>query len=245
MGMIFVNIVDILIFLFILCSALIGMKRGFTKELICFIGFFLIVILSFIFKNYLSILMYEHLPFFKFSGLFKGITTLNILIYEVIAFFITLSLLLIIFRIIKLISSVFEKLLSLTIILGIPSKILGFIIGIIDGITWTFIILYIVSLPIFNIKEIENSKLKKVILEQTPILSNMVKDTISSTNEFIELKDEYIKDKNITNTEFDRKAIDIFLKNKIISKESVEKLVEKDKLKIDNIEEILEKYEEE
>ena len=41
-------IVDVIIFLLILSSALLGLKRGFTKELVCFLGFFIIIILAFV-----------------------------------------------------------------------------------------------------------------------------------------------------------------------------------------------------
>lgn len=239
------NIVDILIILFILSSALMGMRKGFTKELISYLGFFIIVILAFILKNPISMFMYEHLPFFSFSGIFKGVVTLNILVYEVIAFFIVVSILLIIFRVIMFISSVFEKLLSITIILGIPSKILGFIVGIFDGITWAFIILYIVSLPVFNIKVVEQSKFRKPILENTPILSNLVEPTVKATTEFVELKNEYTNDEKMTSNEFDLKAMDIFLEYKVISIESANKLKEKNKLNIKNIDKVLNKYKEE
>ena len=42
------NIIDIGIILFILSGAIIGLKRGFTKQLVSSIGCILIVILSFI-----------------------------------------------------------------------------------------------------------------------------------------------------------------------------------------------------
>ena len=84
-------IIDIIIVLIILFSALLGFKRGFTKELVSFLGFFIIIILAFVLKNPLSKLMYEYLPFFKFSWLIKGATSLNILLYEILSFFIVLS----------------------------------------------------------------------------------------------------------------------------------------------------------
>ena len=70
--------------------------------------------------------MYEKLPFFNFGGIFKGVTVLNILIYELIAFFVVLAVLFVLLRIFTFFSFMIEKILDLTIILGIPSKILGF-----------------------------------------------------------------------------------------------------------------------
>ena len=45
------NIVDVLIILIVACGAVIGFKRGFFKELVMTVGFLLVFIVSFIFKN--------------------------------------------------------------------------------------------------------------------------------------------------------------------------------------------------
>lgn len=235
--------VDIIIILVILLSGVIGLKRGFTKELVCFLGFFLVIILSFILKNPVSSFFYNHLPFFKFGGLFKGITSINILLYEVLAFLIVASILLIILRVVIFATSVFEKLLKLTFILGLPSKILGCIIGLIEGVVWCFIILYIVSLPLFNIKIVNDSKLKDEILTKTPILTNITNDTVKTFDELENLKDDY-KNKKITNNEFDLESIDVLLKYKVISVNSLEKLVKDKKINIKNINKVINKYKE-
>ena len=60
------NIIDFIIILFILSGAIIGFKRGFTRQLVSLVSFFAIIILAFMFKNPVSIFLYEHLPFFKF-----------------------------------------------------------------------------------------------------------------------------------------------------------------------------------
>ena len=235
--------VDIIIILIILLSGVIGLKRGFTKELVCFLGFFLVIVLSFILKNPVSSFFYNHLPFFKFGGLFKGITSINILLYEVLAFLIIASILLIILRLVIFATSVFEKLLKLTIILGIPSKILGCVLGLIEGVVWCFIILYIVSLPLFNIKEVNESKLKDDILKKTPILTNITKDTVNTFTEFEQLKDDY-KNKKISNNKFDLETMDVLLKYKVISVDSLEKLVKNKKVNIKNISKVINKYKE-
>lgn len=239
------SIVDLIFIMVIIISGLIGFKRGFTKELVCFVGFFLIIVLSFLLKNPLSTLMYEYLPFFKFGGSLKGVTSINILLYEGISFFIIMSILMTIFSFIVFASTVFERLLKMTFILGIPSKILGLVLGLIEGLTWSFIALYILTLPVFNIKELKTSKLKDDILKNTPILSTVTKDTVRASNEFLELKEEYEKDKKMLNTEFDLKSLDIMLKYKIVSIKSVNKLVEKNKLNIKNIDTVINKYVEE
>ena len=82
------NIVDILILIFLGFGALIGFKKGFTNQLVSLIGIFAIIILSFILKNPVSVFLYNNLPFINFGGIFKDLTVVNILFYEMIAFFV-------------------------------------------------------------------------------------------------------------------------------------------------------------
>ncbi|MDD3453824.1 MAG: CvpA family protein [Bacilli bacterium] len=234
------NIVNVVIILLILSGAVVGFKRGFTKELVSALSFFAIIILAFLFKNQVSILLYENLPFFKFGGLFKGVTVLNIALYEALAFVILASILSIIFNIIKLVTSLFEKILTMTIILGIPSKILGAVLGIIESYVWVFILLYLASLPIFNFDLVNNFKYKNDILSKTPILSSFTDETLNVINEFSVLKEKYEETPDAM--EFNKETLDLFLKYNIITVKSVDTLVKKDKLKINNIESILTKY---
>ena len=60
------NIIDAIAILIILSCMAMGLKKGFTKELISFLGFFVIVIAAFLLKNPISKILYENLPFFTF-----------------------------------------------------------------------------------------------------------------------------------------------------------------------------------
>ena len=63
------GIIDIIIILLILFGGLIGFKEGVIKKTTSFLGLFVVVIISFILKNYLSSFFYEYLPFFNFGGI--------------------------------------------------------------------------------------------------------------------------------------------------------------------------------
>ena len=238
------NIVDVLIILIIIAGGVVGFKKGFTREVVSFVGIFLVVILSFLLKNPVSAFLYEHLPFFSFGGILKGITSLNILLYEVIALLIVMSILIVILKVITMVTKVFETLLKFTIILGIPSKLLGMVVGFIEGFVWVFIALYVLNLPVFNIREVQESKYKDAILENAPVLSSLGDDTVKVIAEFTELKEEY-NDENIDSNEFNLKTLNVFLKYNVVTVESVEKLEEKGKLKIDGLDELLNEYREE
>lgn len=237
------NIVDVVIILIIIMCGVVGYKRGLTNQLVSSLGIFAVIVLSFLLKNPVSMFLYEHLPFFKFGGIFKGITALNIILYEFIAFFLVMSILTIILKVLTLATNIFEKLLKMTIILGIPSKLLGMVAGFVEGFLLVFIGLYIISLPVFNFGELNNSKYAKPILSNTPILSKMTGNMMNVIDEFTNLKEEYevTKDAN----EFNLKAIDLFLKYNVVTPSSVENLVKNEKLQIVGIEDVISKYKEE
>lgn len=227
------NIVDIVILILLAFGALLGFKRGFTKALVKGLGTFAIVILAFLLKNPLSVILYENLPFFKFGGLLKGIEVINILLYEVIAFIIVLVLLGIALKVLSLATSIFEKLLTATIVLGIPSKIAGAIVGVLENYIIIFVVLYVLSLPFINFGMLNDSKLKDKILTKTPLLSNVVDKSMSVVTEFIELKDRY-NDKTISEYTFNCDAVALFLKHNVVKYDSLQKLI--DKGKIENLE---------
>ena len=214
------NILDIVIIMFILMGGIVGMKRGVIKQSVMTIGMLIVVILSFILKNPVSSLMYKYLPFFTFGGLLKDLTVLNIILYELIAFSIVFS----------RISSIFERLLKFTIILAIPSKILGFILGIVEYYLVVFIILFIVSSPMFHIKDIDfvrESKLKDTVLNNTLGLSSMLNNTLETFNDIdilIKNKDKYSTD------EFNCKAVNIMRENKFLGEKSLDYLYSKGKV---------------
>lgn len=237
------NIVDLIIIIFILFGAVLGFKRGFTKSLVSALGFIVTIVLAFLLKNPVSVMLYENLPFFKFGGVLKGVTVLNIALYEIIAFIIVLGILNIVLKVLMLATSVFEKVLNATIILGIPSKILGAVVGLVEFFIISFAALYVLSLPVFNLDILNESKLKAKILDNTPILSSFVDDSMKVIDEFASIKEKY-NDNNSNAEEFNKEVLDLFLKYDVVKVESIDKLVEKDKLQINNIEEILMKYRE-
>ena len=223
------SFIDIIILIVLGLGFLVGLKRGFTRQLVSLLGIFVILILSFLFKNPISVFLYNNLPFFNFGGIFKDITVLNILVYEVIAFFIVFSVLTIIFKILLGVNKIFEKILNATIILGIPSKILGAILGVVQYYIYIFIVLYVLNLPIFNLSIINNSKLSNSILDKTPILNKICDETLEVFNEIIELKEEYSTTTNVG--EFNQKTLKIMIDKEVITKENAQILIDKGKIK--------------
>ncbi|MFV0274842.1 MAG: CvpA family protein [Bacilli bacterium] len=237
------NILDLIIIIFIAYRVLIGFKNGFFKELISVVGFIVIIILSFVFKDIISNLLITYFPFFDFGGLFIGGMAINILVYKVIGFFIIFSILSIILKILITITNAFETLLKFTIILAIPSKVGGAIIGFIYGWFIIFLCLMILNIPIenniiINSKMVQESTMNDVILNKTPILSGIGKNTLSSMDEINTLIEEY---NNNPKNNLNDKIVEILLKYKLTDKNTIKKLIEKGKITITD-EQILNKY---
>ena len=230
------SIVDILIIAVILIFAIIGLKRGVFQSLIAIVGFIAVICISYLLKNYIGDFLVLNLPFTKYSFIPGGSLVFNVITYESIAFILMLIVLGLIYKIALTISGVFEKLLKITIVLGIPSKILGFIVGAIEGYIFVYLILFFVIQPYVRINLIEDSKYSEKIKKKTPLLSSFAEDTFVIINEI----DETIKigdDKN-----FDIKLTDLILKRKITSVNVMQQLIDDKKIASEGIQEIVNNY---
>ncbi len=221
------NIVDALIIVFFFLGIMSGMRRGLIKQTVFLVGLILILVISFYLKNPVATFLYKSLPFFNFGGVFEGVAVLNILLYEVIAFLIVFSLLYLVLRIVLVVSGIIEKILKATIVLGFISKILGGIVGFIESYIIVFIALFIFNLPFWTLQGLDDSKLKDKIIYNTPIMSSVVSDANKVVEEINTLSKTYKNDKE----KFSEEAINTCIKYEIISKENVEILKKKGKLK--------------
>ena len=172
------NLIDIVIILFIIMGAIIGFKQGALQKLTSFVGTFVIIIVAFMFKDNLSVLFYENLPFFNLWGVFKGIEILNVVLYQILAFVFIFLLLLFALRVLLVVTGLLELILKFTVILNIPSKILGIFVGAVEYYVYAFLILFVLSLPVFNITMIKESNYATKILEETPLLSEFADETV-------------------------------------------------------------------
>lgn len=233
------NIVDLIIIVSIVLGAIMGFIRGFFKQTVIFIGTILVVVLAFILKNPLSLIMYQNLPFFKLWGL----TSLNILMYEVLAFLVAVAILSIVLGIVISITGIIEKVLKATVILALPSKLLGMAVGIIQSIVILYVILFVASLPILRIPFINDSKYAQLILNKTPVISSITNDVVNSFNEIS--KDIAYAGKDMKDTkEVNTRIVEVLLKNKVTTTDSIKLLADNKKIDINNLDELIEKYKE-
>ena len=234
-----IDIIDAIILLIILLGGVIGFKEGVIKKLTSIIGLIDVVILSFTLKNYLSVFFYENLPFFDFWGVFKGIQVLNVLFYELLAFLIISSVLTLVYKILLGVTGIIEKILKATIILSIPSKILGFFVGLIEYYIWVYIFLFVLTLPVFNIRQLYESKTAMFIIEKTPILSIYTNKTVDIYHDLYSIMYNRI---GKSDEQVNEEAMELMLKYDIITTESAHKLVDRNKVVV-NDDSFIDKYE--
>ena len=222
------GIVDIILIIFILLGGLLGFKKGAIKSLVALVGTFALVIIAFYLKDPVAEFLLKHLPFFNFSGSWEGLVTMNILLYESIAYILIFILLSGILSLLLKISGIIEKILSATIILGIPSKILGGILGLVETIFFSFIVLFVLLQFNLTNEYIKDSKLAMFVIDKTPIVGSMVNDTNVAIKNISNLHEKY---KNETNKDdYNCEILNIMLNYNVVSVDTADELIKSNKL---------------
>ena len=227
-------IVDILIVVFLLLGTYAGWRKGLIKSLVNFIGLVAVVILSFYLKTFVANFLIDKMPFFNFAGL-NGLSSVNILIYNVISFVFVFVILYCVLNLIISITGFIDLLLKFTVIWIIPSKILGAIVGLLE--TWVYLYLVLFVLSAFNVTSsfVLDSKVATFMLDKTPIVNNVfggAYDTIKNVYNDIEA---YEKDENKTTEDLNLRILQIEINNGLITKEKAQELIDSDKIDLGNV----------
>jgi len=237
------NILDIGIVLILIMSAIVGFKRGAIKEIVSLVGIIIVFIVAFAFKGVLGNVLCKWLPFFNFAGNLEGVTVLNILLYQLIAFLIIYSLLFSVYMIVMKISGIVQKIVHMTVILWLPSKIIGAVVAFITGYVMVFVVLLALLIPLKDTDIFRESRFANYIVYDTPILAGSADNISSSINEVYTLGEELSKG-DISKNEANLETMDILLKYKIVSPETARQLIVLDKLDgISGLDSVIKRYE--
>ena len=210
------NIFDVGIILLLIMFLIVGFKNGVIREAFALIGIIAVFILSFVFKGLLGNLMCIILPFFKLSGVIEGFSVINILIYQIIAFMLVFAILLTIYEIFLKISKFIQKLVNLTIILILPSKLLGAVVSLIKGVIVLYAVFIVLMIPLKNSELFTGSTMVNQILYKTPILSQSSNNYINTVEEIYNLA-EKVSNKKISTNAANLELLDMMLKHKIVN----------------------------
>lgn len=233
------NIIDILILVLILYGVYKGFKYGGFSAAISLFGSLLVFVLAYFLKNPISTLLYENLPFFSFGGVFSGISSVNILIYEGIAYAFCIFVLSFLLKVILKVTGIVDKFINLTFILTIPSKILGLLFGGLQYYIYAFILVFVIAQLPFTAKYYNDSEIGPWITKNTPILSNITNDLYYSVTEIYDVcANRGSKDRE----EADKAALEILLKYEVITPESAQKIQNKGKFDIKDIDDVIDNF---
>ena len=226
----------------ILTFGVIGLKRGVFKQLVLSVGIFIVCIISWYLKTPIANFLSLHMPFFALSNYSGMVPVLNILFYQTVGFCLVFGILMIVLEVLINATSLFEKILKATVILAIPSKILGFIVGLIEGYIIVFVIAFFLSQPSIDADIVKESKLRPIIVNHTLVLSNTVGNTYNAMKDIYSLKGKYERTEEKDYESFSRDSIEVMLKYKIVTPEYLKALKENDRLNISGIDSIINKY---
>ena len=228
-------LVNILLIIFIVLGTFAGTKKGLIKTAVGFVGLVAIIILSYSLKNPLANFLIDTLPFFNFSGAIEGLTSLNILIYNVISFVVIFILLYCVLNIVLALTGFIDTLLKFTVIWIIPSKIGGAILGFLEA--WVFLFLVVFVLAQFNVTNsfIKDSSVSNIILNNTPVIGKYLSGASNAAQEIYEGIEEYAKDESKTTIDLNLYILQIQINNGIISKEKAQELLDTGKINLGNV----------
>lgn len=237
------SIIDIIFIIILIVGAIIGYKDGAISSILHMIGALLIFVLAFYLKGPVSMILFELLPFNIQSGIFEGISSFNFLIYEGIAFLILIIVLSIILKILLRLTKVLNKVINKTIILALPNKLIGLLFGALRYFIFGFIYLFIISLIPYTSNYIKSSSFSMAILNNTPILTSITKDFNHTIKDIYALIDKYDEKSVDEKEKLDYEVLDVLLKYDIVTPETVKKMDKNNKIKVENVDELINKYE--
>ena len=231
------NNISVAIILIIVSFGILGLKRGALKEAVIVFGNILVIAIAYFFKDMLASYLMNALPAYKINSVLGPLSSLTIIFYKLIAFLALMIVFNFLLRIIINLSGLLGKIMDATVILLLPNRIIGFILGILEGYVLMFIVLNVLMIPLSSNTTFMDSGVRKYIVEETPILKDSFGGLNTSLEEVMQL------DKNDNENSLNLKVIDILLKNKIITKDEVEELITNGKINnVDGIDTVINKY---
>lgn len=228
-------VVDIIVVLVIVFGVIAGAKRGLIKSLVGLIGLVAIIIISFSLKNPVANFLIDKMPFLNYGGNLYGLTTINILVFNMISFVVVFIVLYCLLNVILKITGFIDTLLKLTVIWIIPSKIGGAIIGLLES--WVYVYLVLFVLIQFGITNpfVMQSNVSKFILDHTPVVGTYLEKAKDGAIKIYQSVEEYSKDETKTLKDIDLMILQTEINSGLISKPKANELIQTGKIPLDGV----------
>ena len=204
-------------------------------EVVSFFGIILVLFLAWNLRSILASFLYSTLPFFSFTG---EMALATIIIYELISFLVLAIVFLILLKLITTFTGLLDSILSISKSLGIIGKVIGLALGFVETYFIVFIALFI-CYNFFNMNsQIDESQICKYILNETPVLSESVKNETQSLQEIAKIKDRFV----LGSDEYNKEVFETLIKYKVIDINTAQKLVDEQKIDFPHAKDLVNKY---
>lgn len=229
------TIIDIFLVLFIGLGMLAGIKKGLIKSLVSLLGLVAITIISFRIRLGLTDFLIDKMPFSNFGGELYGLTALNILIYNALAFVVIFVVLYCVLNIIVKVTGFIDTLLKFTVIWIIPSKIGGALIGFLEA--WVYLYLVIFVLIQFSLTNtfVTQSTMANTILNNTPIVGTYLSGAKAAAIGIYDSIREYTKDESKTIDDLNVRILQYEINYGLIGKAKANELIETGKIDLEGV----------
>lgn len=228
-------VLDILVVIFVLLGALAGWKKGLIKSAVNLIGLIAVVIISYALKGSIANFLIDKMPFLNFAGTFEGLTSVNILIYNLIAFVVIFIVLYCILSVVLAVTGFIDTILKFTVIWILPSKIGGAIIGFLEAWVYVFLVLFILAQLSITASFVLDSTVGKFMLNHTPIVGTTLNKTTSAAKEIYDAVKNVKDDENKNVQDLNLTILQIEINQGLITKEKATELIETGKLELGNV----------
>ena len=228
-------VIDVILIAFLVLGTWAGVRKGLIKSAVSFVGLVAIVIISYSLRVPLADFLVDKLPFIDFGGKLAGLTTINILIYNVIAFLVIFILLYCILNIILALTGFIETILKFTVIWIIPSKIGGGIIGFLESWVYLFLVLFVLTQFSITSGIVRSGTVSNFMLDHTPVVGNFLGGATKAADEIYSVIEEYSKDETKTKDDINLSILQTEISYGLVTKEKANELIETGKAKLENV----------
>lgn len=229
------NIVDYILIGIIVLWTISGYKNGVIRSLATLVVIVIASIVAYYLKTPVATFLMQSLPFFNFAGAFENILGINILFYNGVAFIFIFVIIYSILNILVVVAGFLDKILRATVILYVPDKVLGAMVGFIQGVMIAFLFAFtLLQMPNWHAYAYDSALAYKMI-NRTPVIRTVLAGTteiIGEINTIIEETDT-TSEAELKNAQI--KILNTFVSHKLVDASIINDLVDNEKINLTDI----------
>lgn len=222
--------VDLGLLVILIISTFIGYKSGVIKSIVRLLALVISVIVAYQLKDFVAEFLIDIMPFFDFGGLFEGITSMSILFYHGVSFLVIFIIIYSLLSIVIMLAGFLDKILKMTIILYLPDKILGGIVGFIQGTMISFVIIFVLAQVPYTQEYVIDSTYGYQILHRTPVIRTVLADCTVISGDIADIIMNVDTDDEDYKTDTQIAIMNVFVKYGLITAETAQELVDSEKV---------------